>query len=207
MEAAPPTQRLGVFGGTFDPPHIGHLILAAEAHHQLALERVLWVLTPNPPHKGGRANAPLEARLAMVQAALANDATFELSWVDIQRPPPHYAVDTMHLLRQQYPQATLVYLMGGDSLVELHTWHNPLGFVAACDEIGVLERPGWRFDLAQIEQQVPGVSAKVRLARAPLLEIASSEIRHRVALGLPYRYFLPSAVYEVIERWGLYRGG
>src|SRR4030042_4938152 len=102
-------MRLGIFGGTFDPPHVGHLILADEARVQLGLERVLWVLTPNPPHKMDQAITPLVDRLDMLRAALGDALHFELSRVDIDRPPPHYAVDTVRLLRRHHPDDTLVY--------------------------------------------------------------------------------------------------
>lgn len=198
-------MRLGIFGGTFDPPHIGHLILAAEAHQQFALDRVLWVLTPDPPHKQDRCISPLEERRRMLSEMVAADPAFELSEVDIRRPAPHYAVDTLGLLRQEYPSARLVYLMGGDSLVELHTWHTPQRFVDACDEIGVMLRPGWEADLSEIEARLPGIRAKLRFLHAPLLEISSTEIRRRIAEGLPFRYYLPPVVYTLINEGNLYR--
>src|SRR5512143_3713267 len=116
------TAGIGVFGGTFDPPHTGHLILAAEAQAQLDLERILWVLTPTPPHKPGQRITSTALRLEMLQAAIDGNPDFELSRVDLDRPPPHYAVDSVHLLRAAYPQAWLAYLMGGDSLDDLPTW-------------------------------------------------------------------------------------
>ncbi len=113
-------MRVGVFGGTFDPPHLGHLILAAEALHQLRLERLLWVLTQDPPHKHGQMICPWEARFEMVRLATAGDPAFEISRVDIDRPGPHYAVDTMGILKRQLPQTDLFYLIGGDSLRFAH---------------------------------------------------------------------------------------
>ncbi len=198
-------MKLGVFGGTFDPPHIGHLVLAAEAQEQLGLSRVLWVLTPDPPHKTGRRISPSSDRLAMVLQALAGNPDFELCTIDIDRPPPHYALDTMRLLRTAYPGAELVYLMGGDSLADLQSWHRPDEFVAACDEIGVMLRPGRAADMESLEKSLPGVKKKVRFIRTPLLEIASSELRERIAAGRPYRYYVPEGVYRVIEERGLYR--
>ncbi|MCX8025419.1 MAG: adenylyltransferase/cytidyltransferase family protein, partial [Thermanaerothrix sp.] len=91
-------SRLGIFGGTFDPPHVGHLILASEAADQLHLDRVLWVLTPDPPHKRGQPITPLAIRLKLVMAAIQEDPLFELSRVEIDRPGPHYAVDTLRIL-------------------------------------------------------------------------------------------------------------
>ena len=198
-------MRLGIFGGTFDPPHLGHLILAAEAYAQLGLERVLWVLTPYPPHKGNLPTTSLEDRLALLTAALDDDPAFELSRVDIDRPAPHYAVDTLCLLREQYPQAMLVYLMGGDSLVDLPLWHRPSDFVQSCDEIGVMLRPGNAMNLDILEARLPGLRARARLMRAPLLEISSSDVRLRIAQGQPYRYFLPDSVYRLIQNRQFYQ--
>lgn len=200
-------QRLGVFGGTFDPPHLGHLILAAEAQDQLHLDRVLWVLTPDPPHKRGQVISPVSVRLALVAAAIADEPRFELSRVELDRPGPHYALDTVRLLRAQYPEATLVYLLGGDSLVELPTWHQAAAFVAACDEIGVMRRPDARVDWDTALDALPGLRSRVRFVDTPLLEIASRDIRRRVSEGRPYRYFLPPAVCQIVQERRLYVAG
>lgn len=198
--------RLGVFGGTFDPPHLAHLILAAEAQAQLNLAKVLWVLTPNPPHKQGETVSPPPVRLHMLAAALASDPGFELSRVDIERPPPHFAVDTLHLLKDQHAGAELIYLMGGDSLRDLPTWHRPRAFVQTCDGIAVLLRPGPAPDLEALEAVLPGLRGKVAFIHAPMMEISSSQIRQRVREGRPVRYFLPPAVFELIEAERLYLG-
>jgi nicotinate-nucleotide adenylyltransferase len=198
-------MRLGIFGGTFDPPHLGHLILAAEASAQLGLERVLWVLTPYPPHKVNQPITSLEDRLDLLMAALDDDPAFELSRVDIDRPAPHYAVDTLGLLREQYPQAMLVYLMGGDSLVDLPLWHRPGDFVHSCDEIAVMLRRGHAMNLDILEARLPGLRARARLVRAPLLEISSSDVRRRIARGQPFRYLITDSVYQLVNNRHLYR--
>lgn len=197
-------MHLGVFGGTFDPPHLGHLILASEAQSQLELDQVLFVLTPAPPHKAGQTVTPLEQRLSMLQAALGDAPGFRLSRVDIDRSPPHYAVDTVHLLRQQFPTAHLTYLMGGDSLMDLPIWHKPAEFVQECDSIGVMRRPGDRLSLLSLETKLPGVVDKIRFIQVPLLQISSSEIRQRILDGRPVRYFLPTLVYQHILSERLY---
>jgi nicotinate-nucleotide adenylyltransferase len=196
---------MGIFGGTFDPPHLGHLILAAEAYAQLGLERLLWVLTPDPPHKKSQSIAPLAERLEMVRLAIGDNPQFELSNVDISRPGPHYALDTVQLLAAQFPGAKLIYLMGGDSLRDLPTWHRPADFVSACHMIGVMRRPGDTLDLSALEKILPGLAAKVRFVEAPLLDIAAHEIRRRVADKRPFRYYLPAGVYEYIGKHNLYR--
>ncbi len=198
-------KRIGVFGGTFDPPHLGHLILASEARAQLRLDRLLWVLTSVPPHKLGQSITALEDRLAMLQRALKGEPAFEISRVDIDRPGPHYSADTMRLLRKANPGATLAFLIGEDSLRDLTTWHDPAALVAECDEIGVMQRPAVVTDLSVLEAKIPGIAAKVHFVDAPLLEIASHEIRSRVAEGRPFRYFVPEAVYKYILEKGLYR--
>jgi nicotinate-nucleotide adenylyltransferase len=199
------TERLGIFGGTFDPPHIGHQILAAEALDQLDLDFVLWVLTPDPPHKRKRKITPLPTRLEMVQAAIGSCMDFQISRVEIDRPPPHYAVDTVCLLQKQFPEVELVYLMGGDSLHDLPGWHASQKFVAACHSLGVMRRPGDEIDLRLLETQIPVITTKVQFVEAPLVEIAASQIRSRIRQGKPFRYYVPDEVYRIILRENLYR--
>lgn len=198
-------ETIGLFGGTFDPPHLGHLILAAEAKDQLGLAHVLWVLTPQPPHKRGQPITPLAHRLAMLQDMLADSPEFGISRVEIDRPGPHYAVDTVHAVQAQYPNAAITYIMGGDSLRDLPTWRRPADFLAACHRLGVMRRPGEAPDLDALERALPGIRAKTRFVEAPLLTIASSDIRRRIAEGKMYRYYLHLKVYEYIEQHHLYR--
>jgi len=199
-------MRIGIFGGTFDPPHLGHLILAGEARYQLKLDKLLFVLTPIPPHKLNRKVSPLADRLAMLEAAIADNPTFELSRVEIDRPGPHYALDTVRLLRKEYPNDTLIYLMGGDSLRDLPIdWHKPDEFVASCDYLGVMRRPKDKIDLIALEESIPGISKKIEMMNAPLLEIASRQIRRRVAEGRPYCYYLPKTVCKIIQEKKLYQ--
>jgi len=198
-------ERLGIFGGTFDPPHIGHLILASEASVDLQFDRLLWVLTPVPPHKLDHPITPLKHRLAMLELAISEESDFELSRIEMDRPGPHYTVDTMRLLADKYPSAELVLLIGGDSLRDLPTWHRPADLVAACHEIGVIRRPSDLVDLSVWEQQVPGTQAKVRFVDAPLLDISSSDVRRRIRENFPFRYYLSPSVYEYILKNQLYR--
>lgn len=198
-------KRLGIFGGTFDPPHVGHLILAMEAYDQLHLDRVLWVLEPNPPHKAGKKLTPIDIRIEMVLAAIDEDEKFELSRVDIDRPGPHFVVDTMRLLRQHYPEEDLVFLMGGDSLRNLPTWLEPESFIQACDRLGVMRRPGEVINMRDIEERLPGISQKIEFIDAPLLEISSNQIRSLVSQKKPYRYYLPIDVFQIIKAENLYQ--
>jgi len=201
----PAAKRLGIFGGTFDPPHVGHLILAAEARDQLGLDQVLWVVTPDPPHKTGRVITPLDIRLEMVQAALGADTGFAISRAEIDRPGPHYTVDTVAILAEQNPGTELFYLMGGDSLHDLPIWKRPAELVSRLAGIGVMRRPQDFVDLPLLERAVPGIVAKVHFVDAPLLEISSTSIRERVKRGRHYYYFLPPQVAAIVEQHRLYR--
>lgn len=196
---------IGLFGGTFDPPHLGHLALAMAARHQLGLDRLLWMLTPDPPHKQGQPITPLEHRLAMVQLALEGHPELELSTVEIDRPGPHYSLDTIRIVAEQYPRAGLVYLMGGDSLRDLPTWHRPADLVSALHFVGVMRRPEDDIDLPALEAQIPGITAKVRFVDAPPVKIAASEIRARVATGQEFQQFVSPQVYAYIRAHQLYR--
>lgn len=195
----------GVFGGTFDPPHLGHLILAEAGRESLGLDRVLWVVTAQPPHKPNELRTPVELRLEMVASAIQGNQAFEVSRADVDRPPPHYAVGTLRHLAALQSGARFVYLMGEDSLRDLPAWHTPQEFLEACELIGVMERSGAEPDLADLEAILPGLSARVRFFRAPIIDIASKELRRRVQSGESIRYLVPEGVEEIIRRRGLYR--
>jgi nicotinate-nucleotide adenylyltransferase len=197
-------MRFGIFGGTFDPPHVGHLILAMEAYDQLHLDKVLWIIAPNPPHKLGKPITPIDQRIAMVKTAIDGDEMFALSRVDIDRPGPHYVLDTMLILHDHYPDDSLVFIMGGDSLRDLPNWHEPMKFIGQCSEIGVMRRPGEKFDLSQLKKDLPGIEKKVSFIEAPLLEISSNKIRALAYQKKPFRYYLPVGVYNQIMEMGLY---
>lgn len=198
-------MRIGIFGGTFDPPHLGHLILASESQAQLKLDRILFVLTAHPPHKQGREITDLDERLDMLSAALQDNPEFKLSRVEIDRPGPHYALDTMLILREDFSSDELIYLMGADSLDTIAAWHQPQAFLAACDSLGVVRRPGTRLDLQRLEKEVPGLSNKVQFVDAPLLEISAQQIRKRVKSGASVRYYLPPGVIQIIKEREIYQ--
>jgi len=197
--------KIGLFGGTFDPPHIGHLILASEAVHQLGLSRLLWMLAPDPPHKLEQPITPLPRRLEMLQRMISDNPTFEVSYLEINRPGPHYTIDTVRLLAQQEPNADVFLLLGGDSLRDLPTWRLCADLVAEVTKIGVMRRPGDPFDMPALEAIIPGLTEKVTFIDAPLQDLASREIRRRIADGEPYRYYVFPPVYEYIEANHLYR--
>jgi nicotinate-nucleotide adenylyltransferase len=196
--------RIGIFGGTFDPPHIGHQILGMEAYDELKLDILYWVLAPDPPHKQGLKIAPLNLRIQMVKSAIKHDMIFNFSSVDIDRSGPHYVLDTVKIFKELHPDAELVFIMGGDSLRDLHTWHQPQEFVSECDWLGVMHRPGDKIDLKDIETVFPGITQKIKFIEAPLLEISSNQIRKLISEGKPFRYYLPAEVYKIIMENGLY---
>ncbi len=196
---------IGVFGGTFDPPHYGHLNLATSASIALGLEKVLWVVTALPPHKPGVPITPLAARVAMVEATIGEDPRFELSKADIDRPGPHFALDTMRWLKERDPGGDFLYLMGEDSLRDLPTWHEPQRFLEVCEALGVMRRPEVEVDLDALERILPGIRAKARFFEAPLIACSSREIRRRVRDGEAFRHLVPRAVADIIDQSRLYR--
>jgi nicotinate-nucleotide adenylyltransferase len=195
---------IGLFGGTFDPPHLGHLALSREAVSDLSLDRLLWILTPHPPHKRGRHITPLPHRLAMVEIAL-DGTPFELSRVDLDRPAPHYAVDSVKILAMLNPGADLLYLMGSDSLNRLPTWHRSAELVAALGSIGVMRRSGETPDLPALDRLIPGLEAKVSFLKAPRVDISASEVRLRVCSGQRYEDLVPPGVAQYIREHQLYQ--
>ena len=195
---------IGVLGGTFDPPHLAHLILADEARSVLGLKRVLWVVTAQPPHKQTQPISSVEHRVAMVKLVTDADPAFEFSPADLERPPPHYAHGTMEWLRMHYPDAKFAYLMGEDSLRDLPGWNLPQRFVDSCDLIGVMNRLAVEYEVAQLEEKLPGLGDKLVFLGIPPIVISGREIRRRVHEGRPYRYLIPSAVSGYLLEHGLY---
>jgi nicotinate-nucleotide adenylyltransferase len=198
-------MRIGILGGTFDPPHIGHQILAAEAMEQVNLDQVLWILTPFPPHKTNQNITPLVDRVRMVELAIDDNPCFILSSVDIERQPPHYAVDTMAILKSNSPNDDYYYLLGLDSLNDLPTWHRPVDFVDLCSKIVVMLRDREDLDISKLEAEIPGIRKKLCFLKAPLIEISGTEIRIRVEKGKQYRYFVPEKVYQYIFAKKIYQ--
>jgi nicotinate-nucleotide adenylyltransferase len=199
--------KTGVFGGTFDPPHIAHLILAEEARYQLDLEKILWVLTPISPLKPDARISPWEQRLELLEAALIDNPAFQVSAIEIDRPAPYFTFETLRILGENNKNENLIFLLGGDSLRDLPKWENPQELLRNCKEIGVMRRPRDDINMSELERLIPGLTSKVKWVEGPLLEISGSEIRRRVGIGQPVRYFLPPKVYQIIQAKQLYRSG
>lgn len=197
-------NRIGVFGGTFDPIHIGHLILAAEARHQLELDQIVLAPAGDPPHKPDSPISPLNHRLAMCRLAVADDNEISISLIDAERPGPHYTSDMMRLFRKRIrPEAQLYFLMGLDSLRDLPTWHEPEWLVHNC-RLAALRRHDVEIDWKGLEEKLPGVRERVVVLDMPELDIASSSLRERVRTGQPIRYQVTREVELYIREQGLY---
>lgn len=197
--------RIGLFGGTFDPPHIGHLILASEASHQFNLSKLLWMLTPDPPHKQDQHVTSVDHRIAMAELCVADNPIFQLSRIELDRPGPHYTVDTVNLILQQEPESEVVLLLGGDSLRDLPTWKNNIELVSKVHQIGVMRRPGDFFDNTALFEKIPGLEEKLVFIEALLHTLSSHEIRRRVQENLPCQYYMLPAVYQYIKTKHLYQ--
>jgi nicotinate-nucleotide adenylyltransferase len=198
------STRLGVFGGTFDPPHIGHLIIASEIRQALSLDRVLFVPAGRPPHKTSVAISDDADRMEMVRLAITDNPTFEISSVDIERGGPSFTADLLSILAHTFPSAALTFLMGEDSLRDLPTWHEP-GRIVSLAELGVATRPGVDVNPGGIYEAVPEARGRVHLVPAPAVGISSRDLRRRFRSGAPTMYQLPASVERYIQDRQLYR--
>ncbi len=194
--------RLGVIGGSFDPPHLGHLVIASEAHARLGLERVLFVPAAAPPHKDLEGHTAADVRLEMTALAVADDLRFVASGLEIEVGLV-YTRDTLAAVAERFPGRDLVFIMGSDSLLQFDTWYDPEGILARCT-LAVAPRPG--DDLAVVAAAAARWgAARITILEAPPVGVSSSQLRARVAEGLPIRYLVPRAVAELIVDRGLYR--
>ncbi|MBK8046588.1 MAG: nicotinate (nicotinamide) nucleotide adenylyltransferase [Anaerolineales bacterium] len=197
-------RRVGVFGGTFDPIHIGHLILAEEAWFQLKLDAVYLSPSGDPPHKRGRRMAPIEDRIRMAELATADSDYLLVSRIDADRPGPHYTVDMVRLLQEQAGADTEIYfLMGMDSLRDLPTWYQPQWLVEHA-RLVALSRHDVELDWDELESKLPGLRNRVIILDMPELEISSHVIQQRVHNGQPIRYMVPRAVESYIRKHRVY---
>ena len=202
-------RRSGVLGGTFDPIHFGHLVVAEEVYAALELDEMVFVPAGVPPHKPDRKITSAEQRLAMVELAIASNPHFRVSRVDIDRPGPSYTVDTLRLLREQWGEQTDIYfVIGWDSLEELLTWHDPAGILAQLAQLVAVQRPGHTEHAGYrdaLEQRLPGIKERLQVVRVPQLDISATDLRQRVKQGRPIKYQLPESVEQYIVEHGLYR--
>ena len=200
-------RRIGVLGGTFDPPHIGHLWLASLAADALNLDRVLFMPAAQPPHKGGRIISRPTDRLLMTRLAINPNPTFELSGLEMERPGPSYTIDSVGELRRLYPDTELFLVMASDSLAQIDTWREPDRLLEEI-EWAVGPRPGAALpDRSRLDDRFGERAARIHLLDGPALDVSSSDIRRRVAAGHTIRYLVPRDVEELIIDRELYRRG
>jgi nicotinate-nucleotide adenylyltransferase len=198
-------MRLGILGGTFNPPHLGHLVCAQEAHAQLGLDRVLWIPARVPPHKEVAADPGPEARHELCRLATAGDERFAVERIELERPGRSYTVDTLRALHDRAPEDDLTFIVGGDMARTLPSWREP-EVVLELATLGVAERAGAaRDDVLGELRALPGARERIRFFDMPRIDVSSSLVRERVAAGRPIRYLVPDAVAGAIAEHGWYR--
>ncbi len=185
-------KKIGIYGGSFDPIHHGHLILAREALEILKLDQVIFVLAVQSPHKPGCQPANAAVRWEMLEVAIAGESGFSASLRELQRPPPSYSIDTVEQLQRENPETEFFFLLGEDNLPQLQTWHR-FGDLQRLVRFVVLDRSG-----IQLKHEYPAVRRKI--------DISATAIRNRVASGQSIRYLVPEAVEQIIRREKLYQG-
>src|SRR5262245_60044505 len=199
---------IGIFGGTFDPIHQGHLIIAEQCREQARLDEVWFMPSARPPHKARPDLTPFDKRADMIQLAIAGHLPFRVCEIEKDRPGPSYTADTLAELRKQRPEVDWYLLLGSDCLPDLASWHEPLRVVSQA-KLVIVARPGWPMWSAEQlrtslhlrdDQQV-----HVQVVSVPLIEIASRDLRRRVAEGRSVRYMVPAAVAAYIADKGLYK--
>lgn len=195
-------QRLGILGGTFDPIHIGHLVMASYAIDALNLDKVWFMPAQTPPHKV-REITEVEHRTEMVKLAVGIDRRFAFSDLDLRGEKPSFTSDLLGTVHTLLPQTELVFLIGADSLTTFATWHKPEEILRLAT-LGVAERPGTTVD-DRIRRSVPGLAERILEFDSPLIELSSTEIRNRRQQNRSITYLVPEDVEDYIVERGLYR--
>lgn len=193
-------MRIGLFGGAFNPPHVGHLVCAQEAHAQLELDVVVWVPVGRAPHRDIPQDPGPEVRFQMCDYATAADERFGVSRIEVDREGPSYTADTLRELRERSPEDELVLILGGDQAAALAAWHEP-GEVMRLATIAVAERAD--SDRARVEAAIGG-QADLRFFEMPRIDVSSTMVRERAASGRPIRYLVPDKVANFIGAQSLY---
>jgi nicotinate-nucleotide adenylyltransferase len=198
--------KVGVLGGTFDPPHKGHLAIALDARKSLGLSRVIFIPAGQPWLKAGAPVSPAEDRYEMVRLAIAGHPHLAISRIEVDRPGPSYTVDTLEALKSELGSETeLYFIIGWDALTQLPQWREAARIVRLARLVAV-PRPGYsRPDLKAIEKQIPGISARVDFLDMAMVEVSATEIRQRVSAGLPISGLVPEAVEKYVTERGLFR--
>jgi nicotinate-nucleotide adenylyltransferase len=208
VEGEATERRIGFLGGTFDPPHVGHLWLGTLASEEMRLDRVLFVPAAQPPHKLDRPVSRAADRLLMTRLAIQNDPAFQLCGIELEREGPSYTIDTVDDLERLYgPTSRLFLVMAADSLATIDTWREPDRLLERVEWI-VGPRPGNPMpERAALRERFGDRASRIHLLNGPSLDVSSSEIRRRVAGRHTIRYLVPRGVEELIIDRGLYRRG
>jgi nicotinate-nucleotide adenylyltransferase len=205
IRASSEPERIGILGGTFDPPHVGHLWLATLAADELRLDRVLFMPAAQPPHKRRGGMSSITERLLMTRLAIGGNPAFELSTIEVGRAGPSYTIDSVEELLRTHADAHLFLLMAADSLAQIDGWREPDRLLSLV-EWAVAPRPGAPVATsATLRDRFGPASARVHLLEGPSLDVSATQIRRRVAAGRTIRYLVPQAVEEMILATGLYR--
>ena len=186
-------NKVGVIGGTFDPPHVGHLLIANDVRQKLSLDEVWFMPNHIPPHKQNKSVTPTPIRVEMIQAAVASNSSFRVETIELQRDGPSYTYDTMLLLAKKYPDTRCYFIIGADMVEYLPKWHNIEKLLEIITFVGV-KRPGYTFS-----SEYPVIEVE-----APQMDISSTLIRKRVQEGWTSQYLVPDSVKEIIEEKRLY---
>jgi nicotinate-nucleotide adenylyltransferase len=200
--------RIGIFGGTFDPVHLGHLNLAEQCREQAGLDQVWFVPAARPPHKQDAPLTPFAQRVEMLALALAGHPAFRIEEMEKDRPGPSYTADTLAELRRRHPDAELFLVLGSDCLPDLPGWRDP-GRILDLATLLVVARPHWPVWSTEQLRAALGLAAdrpvRLQVVQVPLIDLSSTELRRRVAAGRSLRYLVPRAVECYIENHHLYR--
>lgn len=198
-------SKIGIMGGTFNPIHLGHLILAENAYEQLHLEKVLFMPSKNPPHKAKPELAAEQQRVDMIELAISSNPHFELSTIELTRDGLTYTADTLALLKQENPDVNYYFIVGADSLFMMHKWKDPQIVFSHCTIVAAGRDHALEADIQQqIQFLREHFHAEIIRAAMPTIQIASGEIRDRIAAGKSVRYYIPDSVTNYIEANQLY---
>jgi len=193
-----PRGRVGIFGGTFNPPHLAHLVVAESVRDHLKLDKVLFVPAAIPPHKAKEAIIPVEQRLQMVRLAIKDNPMFELCDIELNRKGPSYTIETILELKEKFPKDEFFFIMGVDLLIDFYTWKKPNRILEECT-VAAMNRPG--FDLAMVDKDL---LLRVQLVNVPSVDISSTSIRRRIGSGRSVKYLVPPAVEKYIYSNSIY---
>lgn len=196
-------MRIGILGGTFDPPHIGHLVIADQSCTQLRLDRVWFTPVGQPPHKTGQTISPAEHRVEMTRLATRDHPGFEVCLADVERPAPQYSYALLETLAARHPGYAWHFIMGADSLMDMPEWREPQRLLAIA-RLAVARRPGTRINLDKLESALPGIGSRIDWVDAPLIELSSTDLRRRTREGLSLRYVVPRDVADYIAQHRIY---